>query len=97
VRSRRARDGRWEHLLLLLLLPVDQVRVQWIGHVAAAADPPPLTPAAEGGGAGSVILGSGPTVMLLRLCDEGEEGKDGAFAGLFPYLFPDSFFPRSPN
>jgi len=50
--------------------------------VAAAAEPSPPAPVAEGGGAGSIILGGRPAGMLLRLCDGGEEGKGGAFAGL---------------
>jgi hypothetical protein len=62
--------------------------------VAVAADSPPPAPAAEGGGAGSGVLGGRPSGMLLRVYAGGEGGKGGAFAGLLlPYpRFPESIF-----
>jgi hypothetical protein len=66
------------------------------GHVAAAAGSPPPAPAAENGGAAPATPGGRRAGMLLRVCAGGEEGKDGAPAGLLP-AFSDFLFFYAPS
>jgi hypothetical protein len=57
------------------------------GHVAAAAVSPTPAPAAADGGAVPFPVGERRAGMLLRVRAGGEEGKDGALAGLLTSFF----------